>query len=84
MRLPRGAIEDGIKIMSRYIVRFMKDVLGANGHEAEICQRCLEVDAPSACSAVEMAKIQFCAAEELQCWSIHADRIEIKAADFPS
>ena len=70
--------------MSRYIVRFMKDVLGTNGHEAEICQRCLEVEAPDECRAAEMAKTKFCAAEELQCWSIHADRIEIKAADYPS
>ncbi|CAN5307996.1 hypothetical protein BH11PSE4_BH11PSE4_10440 [soil metagenome] len=70
--------------MSRYIVRFMKDVLGTNGHEAEICQRCLEVEAPNACSAAETAKLQFCACEELQSWSIHADRIEVKAADFPS
>jgi hypothetical protein len=31
--------------MARYIVRFMKDVLGENGHEAEICQRSMEIGA---------------------------------------
>jgi len=33
--------------MARYIARFMKDVLGENGHETEICQRSIEVEAPS-------------------------------------
>ncbi len=31
--------------MPRYLVRFMKDVIGDNGHEAEICQACLEINA---------------------------------------
>jgi len=30
--------------MSRFVVRFMKDVLGENGRQIEICQRSLEVD----------------------------------------
>ena len=34
--------------MSRYIVQFMKVVLGENGREAEICQRSMEVDAATA------------------------------------
>lgn len=70
--------------MARFVVRFMKDVLGDNGHEAEICQCCVDVDAPDVHSAVELAKERFCESEEVLNWSIHADRIEIKAADFPS
>jgi len=31
--------------MARYVARFMKDVLGENGHEAEICQRSMEIEA---------------------------------------
>src|SRR5712664_1815983 len=31
--------------MSRFVVRFMKNVLGENGREAEVCQGSLEIDA---------------------------------------
>ena len=31
--------------MARYVVRFMKHVLDGNGHEVEICQCSMEVDA---------------------------------------
>jgi len=31
--------------MSRFIIWFMKDVLGENGREVEICQSTVEVDA---------------------------------------
>lgn len=70
--------------MSRFVVRFMKDVLGENGREAEICQSCLEVDAASEANATELAKRQFCEAERLRDWSLHADRIQVREADFPS
>ncbi len=70
--------------MSRFIVRFMKDVLGENGREAEICQSCLEVDAASEANAAELAKLKFCETERLRDWSLHADRIQVRQADFPS
>jgi hypothetical protein len=70
--------------MSRFVVRFMKDVLGENGREAEICQSSLEIEAPSEGDARELAKKKFCEAQSLCEWSLHADRIQIKAADFPS
>jgi hypothetical protein len=70
--------------MSRFVVRFMKDVLGENGHEIEICQRALEVDASSEGQATELAKKKFCEKEALCEWSLHADRIQIKEADLPS
>ena len=70
--------------MSRYVVCFLKDVLGENGRESEVCQCTLEVDASSESQAAELAKKQFCKVQELRDWSLHADRIQIRAADFPS
>jgi hypothetical protein len=62
--------------MSRFVVRFMKDVLGENGRESEICQSALEVDASNEGHATELAKQKFCQAEALRHWSLHADRIQ--------
>jgi hypothetical protein len=70
--------------MARYIARFMKDVLGENGHEAEICQRSIEVEASCRGSAAELAKREFCVVESVKDWSLHADRIRIADAEFPS
>ena len=70
--------------MSRFVVKFMKDVLGENGREAEVCQGILEVDAPNEGHAAELAKKRFCEAGELHHWSLHADRIQIGQADFPT
>lgn len=65
--------------MSRYVVLFMKDVLGGNGRQIEICQRSLEIDAPNEGQATELAKQKFCETERLCEWSLHADRIQIRA-----
>jgi hypothetical protein len=65
--------------MSRYVVRFMKDVLGGNGRQIEICQRLLEVDALNEGQAAELAKQKFCETERLCEWSLRADRIEVRA-----
>ena len=46
--------------MSRFVVKFMKHVLGENGREAEICQSTLEVDASNEGQATELAKRKFC------------------------
>jgi hypothetical protein len=70
--------------MSRYVVHFMKDVLGENGRELEVCQGSLEIDAASEGDAAELAKQKFCESQSLCDWSLHADRFRIKAADFPS
>jgi len=70
--------------MSHFVVSFMKDVLGDNGRKAEICQRILEIDTPTEDEAKEIAKQRFCKAERLCEWSLHADRIQVKSADFPS
>jgi hypothetical protein len=70
--------------MSRFVVRFMKDVLGENGRQCEICQCTVEVDAASEGHAMELAKQKFCQSEALRDWSLHADRIQVRQADFPS
>ena len=68
--------------MSHFVVSFMKDVLGDNGRQVEICQRTVEIDAPSEGVATELAKQKFCKAERLCEWSLHADRIQIKATEL--
>jgi hypothetical protein len=70
--------------MSHFVVSFMKDVLGDNGRQAEICQKILEIDALTEGEATEIAKQRFCKAERLCEWSLHADRIQVKSAEFPS
>jgi hypothetical protein len=55
--------------MTRYVARFMKNVLGENGHEAEICQRSIEIDAPCV---------------NVRDWLLHADRVHVIDAEFPS
>jgi hypothetical protein len=70
--------------MARYIARFMKDVLGENGHEAEICQHSIEIDARNMGHAAKLAKIKFCETEQVKDWSLHADRMHIADAEFPS
>jgi hypothetical protein len=70
--------------MSRFIVHFMKNVLGDNGREQEIRQCTLEVDAPSKAQASEVAKRKFCEIQGVPKWSDHADRLHIEEGDFPS
>jgi hypothetical protein len=67
------------RAMSHFVVCFMKDVLGGNGRHIEICQRTVEIEALSESEAAELAKERFCKTERLREWSLHADRIEVKA-----
>ena len=52
--------------MARYIARFMKSVLGENGHESEICQRSVEIEASNKEHAAELAKIKFCESKNVK------------------
>ena len=70
--------------MSTYVVRFMKDVLGEYGRQSEVCQGMLEIDAIDEIEATERAKAKFCKDQALRHWSLHADRIHVRAADYPS
>jgi hypothetical protein len=70
--------------MARYVVRFMKVVLGENGHETEICQRLMEVNAADEQRASDLAKVRFCEGERVKEWSLHADRVHVTDAEYPS
>ncbi len=70
--------------MARYIARFMKNVLGENGREVEICQRSIEIEAPNRGRAAEFAKMKFCETENVRDWLLHADRVQVADAEFPS
>jgi hypothetical protein len=69
--------------MTHYIVKFYKKVL-AHGHEMDVCQYLAEERAECAEDALVMAKRDFCAAHDLRHWRGHADRVEVKDAEFPS
>ncbi len=70
--------------MPRFIVRFMKDVLGENGQICEACQTTIELDARNEREAEQQAKERFCGIHGLHDWSLHADRAKVDPADFPS
>lgn len=70
--------------MSHLVICFMKDALGENGRQAETYQRILVIDAPTEGEDEEIAKKRFCEVEGLCEWSLHADRIQVKSADFAS
>ena len=46
--------------MPRFIVRFMKDVLGENGQMCEVCQTSVELEARTDREAEQKAKEKFC------------------------
>jgi hypothetical protein len=70
--------------MPRYIVRFLKDVMGDNGHDREACQASFEMEAGSQAEASELAKVEFCKKERTTDWSLYADRVEAAETEFPS
>jgi hypothetical protein len=70
--------------MSRFIGRFYKQVLGENGRVDDICQCTVEIDAADEGQATEVAKQHFCDQHSINDWTLHADRLELKLADFPS
>ena len=70
--------------MPRFIVRFVKDVLGEHGQTCEVCQTTIELDARDEREAEEKAKERFCQMRATHDWSLHADRTQVDAADFPS
>ena len=70
--------------MKRYVVKFYKEVMGANGHRAEICQGECEVDAANSVAAVECGKRAFRDQARIPHWSLHADRISVAETEHPS
>lgn len=70
--------------MPRFIIRFIKDVLGERGQVSASCQATLELDAGDKRQAEESAKAKFSDLHGTDDWSLHADRITVDPADFPS
>jgi hypothetical protein len=70
--------------MSRFIGRFYKQILGDNGRVDEVCQCSVELDAVNKDRAEAAAKEQFCGMHGVNDWTLHADRLEVTPADFPS
>ncbi|MBB5045871.1 hypothetical protein HNR60_000606 [Rhodopseudomonas rhenobacensis] len=70
--------------MALYRVQFFKDILGDNGHHAEVCQHLLEVEAANSCDAGELAKLKFCETEHLTDWSLRADRLRVSESECPA
>ncbi|WP_063982728.1 hypothetical protein [Bradyrhizobium sp.] len=70
--------------MAHFVVRFIKDVFGDQGQPCEACQRTIDVDARDAAEAALLAKRTFCEGRSIRDWSLHADRIDVEPADFPS
>ncbi len=71
-------------LVSRFVIHFIKSVVGENGREQQVLQYSLDLDAASKREATELAKQKFCNAHRVAHWSHHADRIEVSEADFPS
>ncbi|RXH07476.1 hypothetical protein [Bradyrhizobium guangzhouense] len=70
--------------MAHFTVRFLKNVISDQGKSREVCQRTVDVDAHDATEAASLAQRQFCELREIADWSLHADRIDVQPADFPS
>jgi hypothetical protein len=70
--------------MPRFIIRFAKDILGENGQMSEVCQTTVELDARDEREAERKAKARFCDIHGTHDWSLHADRLKVDPADFPS
>jgi len=70
--------------MPRFVARFYKHVLGDNGQESDICQCVVDLDVLDNAQAREVAKRKFCEMHGIQDWTLHADRFDVRSADFPS
>jgi len=70
--------------MPRFIVHFIKDVLGESGHVSQVCQATVELDARNHLDAERKAKEKFCEIYATHDWTLHADRLKVEPADFPS
>ena len=70
--------------MPRFVARFFKEVLGDEGRVSDVCQCTVELDAQDSGQAIEAAKQRFCDLHGVHDWTLHADRFDVKPADFPS
>ena len=57
--------------------RFMKIVSDSSGHERQICQCEVDVEAQNPEEARALAEEKFCASEGVKNWQMHADTVEM-------
>jgi hypothetical protein len=69
--------------MSRFQVRFYKEVTSDTGQDIDACQATFDLKAATEQSAVEQAKRRFCEEHQIRNWQVHADRIEVEALTVP-
>jgi len=67
--------------MSRFQVRFYKEVTSDTGQDVDACQASFDIDASDEHSAVERAKRRFCKQRQISNWTVNADRVEIEHLD---
>jgi hypothetical protein len=70
--------------MPHFVVRFYKNMVGDQGQLCECCQQSIDLDARDETEAAVLGKRQFCAKHAISDWTLHADRIAVEPADFPS
>ena len=63
--------------MSHFKFRFLKLVSNSSGHERQICQREVDVEAQNPEEARALAEEKFCASEGVRHWHMHADTVEM-------
>ena len=63
--------------MPTYRIRFMKTVMNDTGHERQICQRAIEVEADTREAAMSTSRALFCALEGIAECSQRSDCCEI-------
>lgn len=67
--------------MPAFRVTFLKTLSDSTGHDHQICQRRLELDATDRASALAEAQAIFCRLEKVSCWSNHADALKVDCLD---
>jgi len=65
-----------------YVITFYKTVTDDYGHDRELEQSVIEVEAADEQVALVQAKDEFCRRRDLHHWSLHADRYEIRLEDI--
>jgi hypothetical protein len=64
--------------MSRFQVRFYKEVTSDTGRDFDACQGTFDIDADNEHAAVERAKQRFCGERQIRKWTVNADRLEVE------
>jgi hypothetical protein len=72
--------------MPIFRIRFIKTVSNDTGHERQVCQRAVEIEAEDALAALGPARAAFCELEQIPDWSYRADccEAEVVQAFTPS